>query len=215
MVAPPMQPVVHSKPEVVVEGMKETKLNGNEGVETETAIECVEESADLTAAVYKPFVQNQPEVLAAMKETGSNDIEGVGAETMMKCVVVKKWECTVCEKQFDTRAALAMHVHVHSEDRIFACSVCHARFTTKDNLTQHQSEVHVHKDERYIIFVAEQPFVCSICGVRFAINSNLKLHQRTHKGERPFKCSVCGANFVRNSFLNRHLCMHTGERHFE
>lgn len=51
--------------------------------------------------------------------------------------------CTVCvDKVFKSAARLANHLKLHSGERPFACSVCHATFRNSSNVSRHVKRQH-------------------------------------------------------------------------
>lgn len=107
--------------------------------------------------------------------------------------------CNICEKHFETTAALMRHKRTHSGERPFICHICGWGFNLSGNLNQHMA---IHQKVK--------PFKCPYCGKTFARSNVLKAHVRCHTGERPFQCQVCGSNFVISHNLKKHLMIRHG-----
>lgn len=115
----------------------------------------------------------------------------------------RKFPCTVCNRSFDKRDRLRIHVlHVHEKHRPHQCAVCGKRFSQSSSLNKH---MRVHSGER--------PYKCPHCVKAFTASSILRTHIRQHSGEKPFKCRHCGRAFASHAAHDSHVRRtHTKEK---
>ena len=115
----------------------------------------------------------------------------------------RKFPCTVCNRSFDKRDRLRIHVlHVHEKHRPHQCAVCSKRFSQSSSLNKH---MRVHSGER--------PYKCPHCVKAFTASSILRTHIRQHSGEKPFKCRHCGRAFASHAAHDSHVRRtHTKEK---
>ena len=131
-------------------------------------------------------------------------------------------KCDMCEKSFDTPAAMLRHKYKHYE-YMYECDVCSRGFQFASQLKEHKR---VHQ--------AQGDWVCfkPKCGKRFKRESelnahlvshnkkllhcdecpytnpdprNLRAHKQRHSDALPFKCSFCGRGFKWVQQRIRHL----------
>ena len=88
--------------------------------------------------------------------------------------------------------------------KVFECSTCFKKFTTKQSLKYHNN-----------IHTREKPYQCETCSKSFAQLSTLKSHERTHAGKKSFKCKTCSKWFSTASICKKHENMHTGEKPYQ
>ena len=115
----------------------------------------------------------------------------------------RKFPCTVCNRSFDKRDRLRIHVlHVHEKHRPHQCTECGKRFSQSSSLNKH---MRVHSGER--------PYKCPHCVKAFTASSILRTHIRQHSGEKPFKCRHCGRAFASHAAHDSHVRRtHTKEK---
>ena len=123
-------------------------------------------------------------------------------------------KCPHCEKEFKHKAALTWHLKVHNE---VLESRCDAKFTRKDNLSQHQQRVHKIVNLNVdILKKTTKDFVCKMCGQKFG-KDRLKfevhlLHKACRNEEESievndderYQCDQCDKTYAEKNSLNRH-----------
>merc|ERR1712212_858860 len=113
-------------------------------------------------------------------------------------------ECSLCEQDFPSRAALQQHMHCHvngDPNAPYRCDECGKTFSVPARLNRH-----------YRTHTGEKPHVCTICHKSFSVKETLSVHLRIHTQERPYPCTVCHRSFEHSGKLHRHMRIHTGER---
>lgn len=115
----------------------------------------------------------------------------------------RKFPCSICNRSFDKRDRLRIHVlHVHEKHRPHECTVCGKRFSQSSSLNKH---MRVHSGER--------PYKCPHCVKAFTASSILRTHIRQHSGEKPFKCKHCERAFASHAAHDSHVRRtHTKEK---
>ena len=99
--------------------------------------------------------------------------------------------CTVCNKEYSSPAALSMHMRTHTQG--CKCPFCGKSFSRPWLL---QGHIRTH--------TGEKPFACSQCNKSFADKSNLRAHVQTHSEVKPYSCTRCGKKFALKSYLSKH-----------
>merc|ERR1711997_484231 len=113
-------------------------------------------------------------------------------------------DCSLCEQDFASRAALQQHMQCHinaDPESPYRCDEGGKTFSVPARLSRH-----------YRTHTGEKPYNCSICHKSFSVKENLSVHLRIHTQDRPYQCSVCKRSFEHSGKLHRHMRIHTGER---
>ncbi|XP_041981755.1 zinc finger protein 271-like isoform X2 [Aricia agestis] len=122
--------------------------------------------------------------------------------------------CDVCNKQFESRDYLDMHMTVHNTEKVtigsqdkslpYKCLYCTRKFARPHEKVKHER-----------IHTGEKPHSCEICGKSFRVSYCLTLHMRTHTGARPYACPHCNKRFKAHSVFNHHLLTHSEVRAYK
>lgn len=104
------------------------------------------------------------------------------------------FRCETCGREYDLKAHLLLHTRsVHLKERNYECTVCPARFFSKELLNRH-----------LVIHTGEKNFKCDVCGKAYARRKNLREHCRTHEN-LSLTCAVCGLSFFDHVSLISHI----------
>jgi KRAB domain-containing zinc finger protein len=105
---------------------------------------------------------------------------------------VKKFECDLDGKVFDTKMGLRGHMRNHRV-QLMKCDICSKEVK---GLTQHMQLVHQ----------TEAKLKCEICkkllNNKHSLHLHMKLHQKAHQ------CQQCGKRFAWRCDLRKHLLFH-------
>lgn len=107
----------------------------------------------------------------------------------------KNYQCSACEKRYDSSYRLRIHQNSHDGIRQFNCKLCSRNFLSSSSLARHRRTVHSQGEE----------YSCPICLRKFNIAYNMRIHMHTHSGIRPHICGHCNAGFHRKIKLQLHL----------
>ncbi|XP_017854777.1 zinc finger protein 615 [Drosophila busckii] len=133
--------------------------------------------------------------------------------------------CPLCPKQF-RKHSLRAHLRNHTNERIFECGQCQAKFARRHNLKAHVSVMHDAAGKQ--TKATEQPkqrqqfqqpkakFTCSTCGKVLAKKYSLKLHERTHTATAPsYRCHQenCQYAGLTAEGLKIHMASHAEGEH--
>lgn len=112
--------------------------------------------------------------------------------------------CSRCGMAFTNKSSLNRHrQQMHSgtalttEDKVFACEICEARFHQQSDLRRHM-----------LGHTGEKPYRCKHCDAGFTRTSSLNKHLRIHTGEKPYVCEECDQAFSYRYQFNRHRATH-------
>eukprot|EP00179_Madagascaria_erythrocladioides_P005362 CAMPEP_0198317104 /NCGR_PEP_ID=MMETSP1450-20131203/6713_1 /TAXON_ID=753684 ORGANISM="Madagascaria erythrocladiodes, Strain CCMP3234" /NCGR_SAMPLE_ID=MMETSP1450 /ASSEMBLY_ACC=CAM_ASM_001115 /LENGTH=242 /DNA_ID=CAMNT_0044020287 /DNA_START=30 /DNA_END=758 /DNA_ORIENTATION=+ len=111
----------------------------------------------------------------------------------------RRFDCARCGKCFKTTRDRAQHVlTVHEKLRPHKCTICHAEFGLKGNLTKHIKSIHEASSATRLH--------CPQCTKSFSIKGNLVKHiQTVHEQRNRFDCEICERRYTRRSSLRQHM----------
>ena len=131
-------------------------------------------------------------------------------------------KCDMCEKSFDTPAAMLRHKYKHYK-YMYECDVCSRGFQFASQLQEHK-RVHQaqgdwvcfkpkcgkrfkHESElnAHVVSHNKKQLHCDECPYTNPDPRNLRAHKRRHSDALPFKCSFCGRGFKWVQQRIRHL----------
>lgn len=105
--------------------------------------------------------------------------------------------CQICDKYFQTKSSLRVHMRQHRGERPHHCPYCQKSFTQKSTLRTH---IRTHTGER--------PYSCQFCARAFSDYSTYRKHVRVHTGEKPYTCDICKKSFTQSGNMIRHREVH-------
>lgn len=101
-------------------------------------------------------------------------------------------ECEYCQKRFNSKSDLTIHIRIHTKERPYICPHCGNSFKTSSQLSNHEKS---HSDPEYH---------CSICSKSFHLKHKLTAHLKLHLNTMEYKCPFCDMAFNSNKSLYRH-----------
>ena len=114
-----------------------------------------------------------------------------------KLAVKQDLKCTFCDKLFNNKTNLTVHLRMHNNIRPHQCPYCEKSFTQKSTMRTH---LRTH--------TGEKPYSCSHCARAFSDYSTYRKHQRVHTGEKPYSCDICHKAFAQSGNMIRHKQTH-------
>ncbi|OXA47342.1 Zinc finger protein 91 [Folsomia candida] len=109
-----------------------------------------------------------------------------------------RFPCTLCGKEFKTRAELEKHISIHTKEKSYVCSTCERRFPSLSNLRSHEV-THLEKSARRI-------FKCCLCPQMSLTRANLQKHvQVVHENQGNYHCSFCDKRFSTLGNMRLHV----------
>ncbi|XP_055370784.1 zinc finger protein 699-like [Condylostylus longicornis] len=143
-----------------------------------------------------------------------------------------KFECELCQKEFNRRAHVKRHYLTHSTAKPFACKFCSSRFSCAEYLQTHMSRVHWVKNFQSIknkpressnsqcftphetvvrrrrmidvIKTSDGKYQCKFCQRLFSRSDHVRRHEVIHS-PKSFKCTLCPRKFSTPDNLKKHL----------
>ncbi|XP_073337392.1 uncharacterized protein [Pagrus major] len=124
----------------------------------------------------------------------------------------KPFSCDYCDKSFVQNSSRLAHMRVHTGEKPYFCAKCGKSFATSNHFKfcKVQNECEIAQDKGNVD--EEKAFKCSECNKEFNQKHQLALHARVHSGEKPFSCDFCGKTFTQNTNRIVHMRQHTGEK---
>ena len=166
-------------------------------------VEIIEEIEQRNKTIFEGSSFIQPKVSRNSNTTQNvHRIESLKVETPVpKLILGVKTESNTVEVLFNQE---------------YPCDSCQATFSTKAQLKNHASLIHLKKQARIVSIVVDQPVTCEICHKELKNKKSLSVHMRTHDPTRKFPCMFAGCNkgFNMKLHLENHLRTHTGDRPF-
>ena len=112
-------------------------------------------------------------------------------------------QCNMCEKTFDTPAAMVKHRYLHYE-YMYECDNCGKGFHFESQLREH---LRVHQVQ------GNWTCFCPKCGKRFKCESELNEHLIAYN-KKEYKCDECAYSNTDPRNLRAHLCRHSNKKPF-
>ena len=112
-------------------------------------------------------------------------------------------QCDMCEKTFDTPAAMVKHRYHHYE-YMYECDHCGKGFHFESQLREH---LRVHQVQ------GDWTCFCPKCGKRFKRESELNAHLIAHN-KKEYKCDECAYSNTDLRNLRAHQCRHSDKKPF-
>lgn len=138
----------------------------------------------------------------ARKTKAHHDIKRIVVDNrvLYKCGLCS---CTRTKKQY-----VINHLLTHRE-KPFECTLCQRRFDDKDlmdiHIKVHQTRRNRFKAQERVKISAEKKYDCYICHWESSTLFQLKQHMRCHIDQTRFRCDICSKFYTKNHNLLRHV----------
>ncbi|XP_023239806.1 gastrula zinc finger protein XlCGF8.2DB-like [Centruroides sculpturatus] len=153
----------------------------------------------------------------------------------------KKFECTVCKKQFQKEYLLKVHMRRHTGERPYVCQLCKIGFSDRSYLRQHlnshskeksfscdyegckfttlwltsiRRHMSVHRPKGNVPKDEDNIYECTVCKKKFRQKAYLQNHMLRHTDERPYVCELCSKRYANSFTLRNHLNSHSRKKLF-
>jgi len=107
----------------------------------------------------------------------------------------KPFACPRCQKTFDKKYHLTIHMREHTQKSFKVCPHSPNKFKTNSALNVH----------RIITHTKSSRFICLFCNYTAQSQYSLENHLRAHTQEMPHICTECQTSFPTESSLKAHL----------
>ena len=119
----------------------------------------------------------------------------------------KTYQCSICDKKYNTLCDMKRHTVVHKDERSYQCEHCPSMFKLKQSLIRHTTIFH---DPTW------KGFKCSFCGKQFRDISSGKMHEQKHIENKRYQCSDCGLSYSDKQSLKSHIAViHEGQSRYK
>jgi len=117
----------------------------------------------------------------------------------------KKYSCSICGTQKDTKQGLSAHEATHQSAKSFSCDHCDYKTNTKANKKAHMRSMHAEK-----VGVEIKYHQCDHCGKKFKYTGNLRQHVESVHLEKAepdlrFKCHICSKQLKQDNSYRKHM----------
>ncbi|XP_047473178.1 zinc finger protein Xfin-like [Penaeus chinensis] len=113
------------------------------------------------------------------------------------------FRCSHCKKKFTSRNELRLHKKTHTRNKPFHCVQCDCKFSLENDLIQHEKT-----------HTKVKAFQCTHCRYRFSFEEDLIEHEKSHAKVESFQCTQCECRFTLENELIQHVKMHTSDKPF-
>ena len=114
---------------------------------------------------------------------------------------VRKFNCIICSKTFDTQGGLNNHFMKGHPTVHFMCSYCNKQFQMANGHYKHE--------QSHGLFAHKCPY--DKCKASFQFPSGLKAHVKTHTGKGLYRCLHCPKEYTTNRAMKALAKKHTNQ----
>ena len=113
--------------------------------------------------------------------------------------LIKNLPCPSCDKLFDKRSHLKLHIKgVHEKERVYSveCNTCGKTFANRSSMENHNLVFHTNI----------RPFKCDFCDKGYILEKHLARHIRHfHENVKQFACDLCEKSYFTDNSLKYHF----------